>query len=801
MKRFGSGFLVLLIGAGAVWHAAWADPPSMFDLRNVDGQNYVSSVKSQQGGTCWTHGAMAAIEGNLLMTGNWSAAGESGEPNLAEYHLDWWNGFNEYNNDDIDPPSGGGLVVHEGGDYRVTSAYLSRGEGAVREVDGQSFTSPPARYKLGYHYYYPRNIEWYVVGEDLSDIDTVKEKIMTYGVLGTCMCYDAMFMSGTYTHYQPPTSSLDPNHAVAIVGWDDSKVTQAPLPGAWLVKNSWGTSWGLSGYFWISYYDKHCGKHPEMGAISFQNVEPMRYDHVYYHDYHGWRDTKTDCSEAFNAFTAVGAAQGKELLRAVSFFTAADNVAFTVKVYDRFEGGVLLDELAVKTGQIEHTGFHTIDLDQPVTLSGGDDFYVYLSLSAGGHPFDRTSDVPVLLGASYRTIVESSGKPGESYFYDGAGWVDFYGFNGDTTANFCIKALSVDQPFLNINFPEGRPEYIEPGAETAFQVQIVDGGENYMPGSGMLYYRYDGGDFLTSPLALDEGDLYEATLPPADCGDIPEFYISAEGVDKSVVLSPPGAPDSVYTAVVGTLTMIMADDFETNQNWIATNLGATSGNWQRGIPVNDPDWEYDPIADADGSGQCYLTQNEFGNTDVDGGAVRLYSPVFDMSTGGSVAYDYYLYLTNTDGGVDKLLVEISDDGGVSNWFEVARHVTDGGLFWRHHEITEAEITAAGASFTSSMRVRFTANDDDPQSIVEAGLDAFSVYKFDCEPAALCGDANRDDVINILDITYLINYVYLGGPAPDPLEMSNVNGDGAVNLLDITYLISYLYKGGPAPNCP
>jgi hypothetical protein len=67
-----------------------------------------------------------------------------------------------------------------------------------------------------------------------------------------------------------------------------------------------------------------------------------------------------------------------------------------------------------------------------------------------------------------------------------------------------------------------------------------------------------------------------------------------------------------------------------------------------------------------------------------------------------------------------------------------------------------------------------------------------------DDVAICGDANGDNQVNVGDAVYVINYVFKGGPAPNPLCAGDANGDGQVNVGDAVYLISYVFKGGPPP---
>ena len=63
-----------------------------------------------------------------------------------------------------------------------------------------------------------------------------------------------------------------------------------------------------------------------------------------------------------------------------------------------------------------------------------------------------------------------------------------------------------------------------------------------------------------------------------------------------------------------------------------------------------------------------------------------------------------------------------------------------------------------------------------------------------------GDANGDGKIDIADVVYLVNYLFIDGPAPDPICLGDANCDGKVDIADVVYLVNYLFIGGSPPGC-
>jgi len=393
-------------------------------------------------------------------------------------------------------------------------------------------------------------------------------------------------------------------------------------------------------------------------------------------------------------------------------------------------------------------------------------------------------------------LIEDWGNP---YYHtqqdniDTPGYID-YAFATRFTRSvvgLLTDLAGVDVPANTLTFamPAGLPDYVDPDGGTTVRVEVTGvGTETPRPGTGLLHYDAGAG-WQSVPMNDVSPDVYDAVFPWTTCPGEVSYYFSAEALSGASYTDPHNAPATSYATIAAYGQIVsFHEDFEVAAGWTDEVLGATSGQWQRGVPVDDPLWDYDPASDADGSGQCYLTQNAPGNTDVDGGAVRLTSPVFDMSAGGLLGYAYYLNLSNATGGVDMLLVEASNDGGIGGWVEIARHDTSGGLTWRTHEITTDALVAAGVAPTASMRIRFTANDADPQSVVEAGVDALRLHDFDClDPCA--ADVDGDGGVGIGDLLDLLAaWGGAGGPA-------DVDDDGVVGIADF---LAVLAGWGPCP---
>jgi putative intracellular protease/amidase len=170
--------------------------------------------------------------------------------------------------------------------------------------------------------------------------------------------------------------------------------------------------------------------------------------------------------------------------------------------------------------------------------------------------------------------------------------------------------------------------------------------------------------------------------------------------------------------------------------------------------------------------------------------------------GGKVSFS--LYQDGVAGSPigDNVKVKIiTDSGQVSGLSERVIPYNGGVSNFTHSSmsIASSAVSYAGNYRTIFLAWGFEAVQD---GLVDAtGKDSLMMKIMGFFPDFICGDANDDHKVNLLDVSYIINALYRGGSKPEPIQRADVNSDGKMNLLDVSYIINYQYRHGPEPNCP
>ncbi len=278
-------------------------------------------------------------------------------------------------------------------------------------------------------------------------------------------------------------------------------------------------------------------------------------------------------------------------------------------------------------------------------------------------------------------------------------------------------------------YPEGRPEIVTPNLINTFSVIVHTGSVAPVGGSGELHYSIDGAPYTIGTMTETSPNEYEITLPAVSCGSKIDWYILAEASGFGIIYDPADAPATAYRAVSATEAVtVFSDNFETNQGWTVSG-SVSAGAWERGTPVGGGD-RGDPPTDFDGSGQCYLTGNTDGDSDVDNGTTILTSPTIDLSEGDASIHYARWYSNNygADPNNDEMNIYVSNNNG-SSWtlVETVGPVEQANGGWYEHTFVVSDFVTP----TATVKVRFDASDLNSGSVVEAAVDDFTVTSYRC----------------------------------------------------------------------
>lgn len=398
--------------------------PVRFDLRNINGKSYVTPVKNQYyDGGCRSFASLAALESHILIK-------EGITLDLSENNMENRHGF-------VFKGKTGVLNVREGRNRESDLSYLISGKGPILEEDDKyvpimhnlvpasylneeskeelkkmnsQFKSAytvqneaktpviknPVRQVYGFEFLKTIDNSRIASSEDIL-MKQIKEAIKNNGavVSNIYMAHDG---KGTFPYSNDKTYNADkksyctldysavPNHAIAIVGWDDTfskenfkEENRPDIDGAWIVKDAQTEKFGDKGYFYVSF--KSSGICSD--AYVYTDVrKPDEFKGVYQHDEYALTgfikaDKYGDKSILFNKYTIT---ENNQIMDSVGFFTTKPNAEYEVYFIDKFDSyrkkleqeelediqdvndKFEKDKIKILSGNMEKAGYHTLKI-------------------------------------------------------------------------------------------------------------------------------------------------------------------------------------------------------------------------------------------------------------------------------------------------------------------------------------------------------------------------------------------------------------------------------------------------------
>ena len=429
----------------AMVKAGLASFPPYFDLRK---ENSLTPVRNQGGwSTCWAFAALASIESNIRKTTERIV-------DLSEWHLAYFTYTRFPSNNQYWPAfpftnSFGPEVFNQGGGSSKALSLMSRGTGPVYEADSPyqgSSNYPPTAL--------PKGTEKTVAAikdantVSTSDRDTIKGLLQTNGAVVISMDTrdfgSANYNQNTRAFRYSTNASFSANHDVNIVGWDDDfsrtnfpAGNQPSTNGAWIVRNSYGPTWGDSGYFYMSYDTR-------LNSVTYSWEADFEIDRkIYQYDLLGGNTTLLMVPNRLGWLCNIFTAENDELITDVSFNTQQSNASYVITIKTDPTGDPNTGtQVFEQTGIMTLPGYHRVKLDAPVNVGSGQKFAVTFKISEPDNTWllrfsikENNGDLPFIPGTSW-------------YSLNGTTWVDA------NTRNACASVKAFTVPAISISIAQ-----------------------------------------------------------------------------------------------------------------------------------------------------------------------------------------------------------------------------------------------------------------------------------------------------------------------------------------------------------